>query len=202
MPIMWLSGGGGAVLAVDGIGVLDVEAPGYGQQALQLLPHGPAWSRRPGSMTHDLTVATARVFARAHTALDRLRREIFPDTADELLPAWEQFAGITDPPAELEDRRALVVAKLYRSRGPLSRRRARAIALALGYETVEFLRLYRPFKCGSKTGAKLAGSGTVAWQWHALMVVTPSNPTLDDHLRSVIAEACHDHFTLHVRIDP
>lgn len=202
MPITWLSGGGGEVFSSDGIGVLDVEHPGYGMQALQLLPHGPAWSRRPGSMTHDLTVALARSFARVHTAQDRLRREIFPDTADEMLPRWERFAGITDPPAELEDRQALVTTKLFRSRGPLTPESTQAIALELGYESATWVRLYRPFKCGSKAGAKLAGSGTVAWQWHVLIAVSPSIPEFNDRLVALFREACLDHLTLHVRFDP
>lgn len=199
-PITWLSSATTSI-GVGPVGGLDVEAPSYELRAMQLMPHGRAWTRRPGTVMRSLVAASARSFARAHTAIDRLRREIWPGTADELLPAWEAFAGITDPAADLDDRRRAVVAKLFRSAGPLSRERATAIALSLGYTSVTFSRLYRPLKVGHKVGAKLAGSGTVGWQWHVLMRVSPSIPAQDDRLREIIADRAHAFMTVHLLIE-
>jgi uncharacterized protein YmfQ (DUF2313 family) len=203
----WL-GGGFAVLVVDGIGVLDAEASGYDVVAIQLLPHGPAWSRRPTSTTRKLATALARTHARTDYAIGRLALEANPATADEALDEWEAFAGLPgcgEPPTTLADRRLAVVAKLFRSRGPLSRERAEAIAAELGYVTFTWRRTYRPFKCGSKCGAPLAGSGDGTdggWQWHAAFIVAPANPELDDTLRCIVSNAAPGHFTLTVITEP
>lgn len=203
MPVEWL-GGGIAVLTVDGIGVLDAETPGYDVVAIQLLPHGPAWSRRTTSRTYRLATGLARTHARTDYAISRLAREANPATADEALDEWEAFAGLPgcgEPPATLEARRLAVVAKLFRSRGPLSRERAEAIAAELGYTSTRWQRTYRPFKCGSKCGAPLAGSGA-GWQWHAAFIVAPASTELDDTLRCIISNAAPGHFTLTVITEP
>lgn len=76
-------------------------------------------------------------------ALDRattLLEQIFPDTADELIPAWERLCGIT-PGADdtLQLRRTRVVAKL-KEQGRLDRQYYIDIAAALGVEiTIEEL---------------------------------------------------------------
>lgn len=202
MPIVWGSGGGGAVLVVDGLGSGMVEAPGYDVIAVQLLPHGPAWSRRTGSTMRKVTAALSRTFARVDAYLDALSREIFPSTCDESIVAWETFAGLPhactgDPPVTLEDRRAALVAKLFRSRGLLDRRKATAIATQLGYTSVSFVETYRPFKCGSKCGHALAGAAG-GWPWHAAVLIGPPNPSLDATLRCLIKGAAIAPFTVTV----
>jgi len=190
MPTVWGSGGGGAVLVVDGLGSGMVESAGYEMQAIQLLPHGSPWSRRTTSTTRALTRALARTFARVDADTDRLRREMHPGSADESIVAWEAFAGLPhacdgDAPSTLADRQAALVAALFRKRGLLDRPRARLIAAALGYTSVEFVRTYTPFKCGSKCGQKLRGT-IGGWPWHSVLVVSPANPALDATLRCLI----------------
>jgi uncharacterized protein YmfQ (DUF2313 family) len=192
MPTVWGSGGGGAVLVVDGLGGGMVESGGFDLEALQLLPHGQAWSRRPSSTTRKLAVALSRTFARLDADVQRLRDEMDPRTADESLAAWESFAGLphscsSDPPTTLQGRRSALVAKLFRSRGLLDRPRARAIAAELGY-TITFPRTYRPFRCGSKCGAPLAGS-VAGWFAHALILATPSNPELNGTLTCLLKQS-------------
>jgi uncharacterized protein YmfQ (DUF2313 family) len=189
MPTVWGSSGG-AVLVVDGLGSGMVESAGFETQAVQLLPHGEAWSRRPTSTLRKLVRGLARTFARLDADIQALEREIFPGTADQSLTAWEAFAGLPhacdgDPPITIEDRRAVLVAKLYRSRGLLDRPRARAIAAELGYTSVEFRRTYRPFSCGSRCGAPLAGHEG-GWPWHLIVAASPANPDLDATLRCLI----------------
>lgn len=189
MPTVWGGGGGGAVLVVDGLGSGMVESAGYEMQAVQLLPHGEAWPRRPSSTLRKVVRGLARTFARLDADITQLEREIWPGTADEALPAWEAFAGLPhsctgDAPTTLADRRAAAVAKLSRRRGVLTRPRARAIGAELGY-TITFVRTYRPFKCGSKCGAKLRGT-MGGWPWHVLVLATPANPDLDGTLRCIL----------------
>jgi uncharacterized protein YmfQ (DUF2313 family) len=192
MPTVWGSSGG-AVLVVDGLGSGMVESPGFELQASQLLPHGDAWSRRPSSTMQKLARGLSRTFARLDADIVALEREIFPGSADQSLTAWEAFAGLPhactgDPPIDLDDRRAALVAKLYRSRGLLDRPRARAIAAELGYTSVEFRRTYRPFSCGSRCSAPLAGYQG-GWPWHLIVAASPANPALDATLRCLIKAA-------------
>lgn len=184
---------GGAVLVVDGLGSGMVESAGFEVQAIQLLPHGPTWSRRTASTMRKLVRAGARTFARLDADITQLEREMFPGTADESIDAWEAFAGLPhactgDPPVALADRRAALITKLFRRRGLLDRPRTRSIATELGYTDVEFRRTYRPFKCGSKCGAPLAGTSG-GWPWHLVVAVSPANPDMDATLRCLIKGA-------------
>lgn len=192
MPTVWGGGGGGAVLVVDGLGAGMVESAGFEVQAVQLLPHGEAWPRRPSSTLRKVTRGLARTFARLDADIEALEREIHPALADESLPAWEAFAGLPhsctgDPPTSLEDRRAAVVAKLSRARGVLTRPRARAVGSELGY-SITFLRTYLPTKCGSKCGSKLRGT-IGGWPWHVVVVATPSIPALNGTLVCLLKAA-------------
>lgn len=203
MPVEWLSGGV-SVLSMEGLGVLDAETPGYDVIAVQLLPHGPAWSRRTTSTTVRLAAGLARTHARTDYAIRRFRREMDPSTADEALVKWETFAGLPEcgePPETLADRRLAVLAKLFQSRGTLDRERAEAIAAELGYSSFNWRRTYRPLKCGAKCGHPMAGSGG-GWQWHVAFVVAPANTELDDTLRCVIGNAAHGYSTITVITEP
>lgn len=200
MPIAWLPGGIAVLDDID-LSVMDVEAPGYADQASQLLPHGPAWSRRPESVLQKLVSAGARTYARLHTANERLHREIFPDTADELLELWERTAGIEEPAVGLEDRRKELVTKLYRSRGPLTREVAAQMARSLGYSSITWLPLYRPLLSGSICGQALAGPGSVGWQWHTLVRLTPKIPEFDARITLLYETRVHSHMTIHVLIE-
>lgn len=200
MAVAWLPGGVATLDDID-LNVLDVEAIGYADQASQLLPHGQAWSRRPESVLQKLVSSGGRTFARLHTANERLHREIFPDTADEMLELWERTAGILEPAVGLEDRRKELVVKLYRSRGPLTRDLALEIARGFGYQTIEWLPLYRPLLSGSVCGQALAGPGSVGWQWHTLVRLTPSIPEFDARVVLLYETRVHSHMNIHVLIE-
>lgn len=86
--------------------------PGFGDwmaATLDLLPPGRAWSREPASNLGKLVgvLATERK-ARHERAVNLLEVEAFPTTSVELLPEWEQAAGLPDPckplPGTLADR--------------------------------------------------------------------------------------------------
>lgn len=203
MPATTWLGGHPTTIFVGSINTLQAEVPDYDVIATQLLPHGLAWSRRPDSTTVKLSQALARTHARTDWAIRTLLRESNPATSDESLDEWEDLAGLpgdcASPPTSLEDRRAAVVAKLFRSRGPLNRRNAEAIATSLGYTTTSWTRTYGPLKCGGPCGKALAGTGG-GWPWSILFTVGPSNPDLDGALRCILVDAAHAYTTFTVVI--
>ena len=203
MPATTWLGGHPTTIFVGGIGTIQAEVPNYDVIATQLLPHGAAWPRRPDSTTVRLSQALARTHARTDWAIRTLLREANPSTADESLDEWETFAGLPgdcdSPPTSLEDRRTAVVAKLFRSRGPLNRTNAEAIASELGYTTFSWVQTYRPFKCGSKFGASFSGTGG-GWPWHIRFNVGPSNANLDGSLTCILTDAAHAYTTFTVVI--
>lgn len=192
MATVWGSGGGGAVLVVDGLGSGMVLAAGFDLEALQLLPHGRAWPRHASTTVYKLTTALSQTFARVHSDTIRLRDEMDLSTSDESLAAWEAFAGlpepgISNPPVTLTERRAALTTKLFRRRGLLDRPRARAIAAELGY-TLTFVPSYRPFKCGSACGQRMRNSNA-GWPFVVVITATPSQHNLDETLRSQLQAA-------------
>ncbi len=202
MSVVWL--GGIAVLDVDPVGVpVAIEARKF-QEASQLLPHGPIWPREPHTETQKFTRALARTFSRADVRVQQLRREFFVDTADESLDAWEEFADLPgdceNPPTTLQGRRDALVAKLYRSRGPLTRVSFEAIAGELGYTVVEYVRTYAPFKMGSAMGHPMAGHPG-GWQFAQKIVVSGSSD-LDATFLCIIDGAKHLHLAVFVEIIP
>lgn len=202
MPLVWVSGAGGAVIEVNGVGSVQAISEAKKREASQLLPHGPAWSRRPDSVMQRLTCGLSGEFARVDFALAQLEREAFPDITDEALEEWEAFAGLPgdceDPPVGVEDRRDALVAKLYRSRGPLTRQRFIDIATELGYTTIEFKSTYWPFRCGARCGTRLGGTEG-GWQFTAQVDVGPSGIN-DGILRCIIRDAAHLGTTVFVNI--
>jgi uncharacterized protein YmfQ (DUF2313 family) len=109
----------------------------YKQQLINLSPKGLAWPTEDGSNWIKLLDAIAQEFARVDARCSDLINEALPDTTTELLPNWEQIAGLPDECSELGDsysiRRLNLIAKLA-SRGGQSPSYYISVALALGYE--------------------------------------------------------------------
>lgn len=125
-------------------------------QLLALLPNG--WMRHSTTATFKLFDALAVEFARLRERIDDLRAESMPGAPVEMVSEWEEALGLPDPllpaPATLEERQALVAAKLLDSFGH-TETDLRAIALALGYDYLRFTHYY-PFECGySECGQEL-----------------------------------------------
>ena len=86
----------------------------YKQQYKALLPPGRLWDslRREGSVADDFWAAQAEEFARVDQRAEDLLAEANPYTAFEMLPDWEEWAGLPDvcagslasPRARLSDR--------------------------------------------------------------------------------------------------
>lgn len=195
MALVWVTADGGAVLQTTGVNSISAINAATERQASQLLPHGPAWSRRPTSTTQGFTRAIAGSFARVDFADAQLEREIFVNTADDSLEAWEDFAGLPgeceEPPFTLEGRRDALVSKLYRSRGPLNILRFTEIATELGYVVVSRERGYLPAKCGAKCGVKMAGAAG-GWQFTVRILVSPQSEN-DGTLNCIVQDAKHLH---------
>lgn len=200
--IVWL--GGVAVEDADGLGVLSAFDERVFDEASQLLPYGPPWPRERLTYVQRFARSLARTFGRLDFDLDQLRREIFVDTADESLEAWEEFAGLPgdceDPPETIEGRRQALVAKLYRSRGPLSQERFDEIASELGYTVIDYKKTFLPFKMGSKMGAPMAGEAG-GWQYSRKVIVSGSS-SLDGTLRCIVSDAAHLHLAVYLEIIP
>ncbi|MCW5737996.1 MAG: DUF2313 domain-containing protein [Enhydrobacter sp.] len=88
-----------------------------------LLPPGRAWSRDPNSNLGRLISVLARERRSRHKrAVTLLEVEAFPTTALELLPEWEQAAGLPDPcrplPGTLADRWAALADVFFADHPP------------------------------------------------------------------------------------
>jgi len=125
-------------------------------QLLSFLPRG--WLRHPGTWTYKLFDGLAVEVARLRERITDLGDESIPGEPVETIDEWEDALGLPDPllpePETLEDRQALVAAKLLDSRGH-TETDLRAIAAALGYEPIS-IHHREPFECGhSECGAPL-----------------------------------------------
>ncbi|MEJ1358357.1 MAG: putative phage tail protein [Candidatus Sedimenticola sp. (ex Thyasira tokunagai)] len=131
----------------------------YSQQLRDLLPEGPLWDslKRLSSRFNGLVQAHAEELARIDNRISNLPREANPATALELLPDWEEFAGLPgcalSAPETVQERRAAAAEKITYD-GDDSPAAIKALAATLGYD-IEIIQ-YTPFITGiSKTGDNL-----------------------------------------------
>lgn len=131
-----------------------------------LLPRGQAWPREVETDLGRLIAAVAGERQRVHgRALQLLDFESFPGTAAELLPEWEEVAGLPDPcrpiPGTIAARRLAVTDTLFGAADPTP---AFFIALAasLGYaiEIVERL----AFVAGVSAAGDPVGEDDHEWE--------------------------------------
>ncbi|PLX49104.1 MAG: phage tail protein [Desulfobulbaceae bacterium] len=111
----------------------------YKQQFKALLPPGKLWESlgREGSVADRLWEAKAQEYARIDRRVDDLLAEANPLRTVEMLPDWEEFAGLPDVCTgtllTVQQRRNALVQKLT-SVGGQSRAYFVGVAAALGYE--------------------------------------------------------------------
>lgn len=90
---------------------------------MDLLPRGIAWSREHESNVGKVLQVIAGERAQRHDRkLTLLEVESFPASSVELLPEWEQVAGLPDPcrpvPGTLAERRSELIDQLFGDHAP------------------------------------------------------------------------------------
>ncbi|MDP1628867.1 YmfQ family protein [Parvibaculum sp.] len=140
----------------------------YLDQALALLPEGPAWPAERDAVLAAFWRATVASLARAHERMCGLLPESIPCFALDLLPDWERVYGLPDPclggeGQTLQERQLALCAK-DTAQGGQSKAYFEAVAASLGYE-VE-IEEYRPFICGlSQCGITQLGGPELRFLW-------------------------------------
>jgi uncharacterized protein YmfQ (DUF2313 family) len=122
----------------------------YTEQALALLPNGPAWSKGPKSVLYKVLSALGDGFLVMHRRVGDLLREMAPISTVELLPDWERVLGLPDDcapgPVTVNERRGAVLQRL-RAMGGQSRAYFVEAARALGFDIL--IEEFRPFQIGT-----------------------------------------------------
>lgn len=111
----------------------------YYLQICRLLPRGPIWKPKQGSILFGVLSAAAAEFARIDARIDRLLDESDPRTSIEMLDTWFKDYGvpskclevISDP--TLEQKRQELLAKIT-SNSPLNAAYFIELGRVLGYE--------------------------------------------------------------------
>lgn len=142
----------------------------YLDQAKKLLPQGVIWTFGPDSKLASLLGASAARLADVHIRAEKLAAEAVPSLTSELLPEWEEMAGLPDgcgggdPALTVTERQEAVIEKLT-SRGGLSLARFLEMARWLGYD-VEIVEYY-PFTCGRSRcgGTDVLGHRSARLYW-------------------------------------
>lgn len=141
----------------------------YLDQAKKLLPLGNIWVCRSGSALWSVLRMCAGQLSGCHHRAINLIVESSPQTARELLPEWEDFAGLPDDctvgkAVTLSDRQNAVVEKLT-SRGSLSVKSFYDLAARLGY--VITIKEYIPFTAGRSQcgGPHVLGDRRARFYW-------------------------------------
>lgn len=131
-----------------------------------LMPRGRAWDREPGSTQDQVLAGLAPSLARSDARANQLLQDVFPPTADELLPEWEATLGLPDPCAgvspTLQQRQFQVAARLSNSGGQ-SAAYFEAYAAQLGFTVT--VTEYTPFRVGARTCGQPLGSEDWAHTW-------------------------------------
>lgn len=186
---------GGETLAVEVEGRVGAANDDYLHAAQALLPPGAAWTLRRGSTLANTLAGLVREFARVEASAARLIEDSDPTTTQELLPRWENLAGLPgcgDLPSTVEGRQDALQAKLTQSVSP-NPATFRAMAVVLGYTGVVVTRNEaRPFVAGSSAGDSLRGG-----PWHAAWSITTDQSTdNDDLLRCLVGQVAPQHGTV------
>lgn len=156
----------------------------YANQAVDLLPPGPAWV---GTLLKQFVAAVVREFSRIEWRARRLIEEADPRTTQELLAEWEAFAGLPacggPGPSTVAERQAALVAKLTQHVSPTA---AAFVSLAesLGYTGVTVTSNADPFTCISNCNDSLYGG-----QWIFTFTITVDASSDNDSTLECLAEA-------------
>lgn len=146
-------------------------APDYATQLRSLLPRGLAWEMAPDGVLSGLLLALGQEFARIDARAGALLEEADPRTALELLPDWEQVAGLPDActgaPEEVYERQVALHQKLT---GIGGQSRADFVELAAGLGYAIEIEEHRPFMVGDRIESPLSGE---AWAFAWTVRVRP-----------------------------
>ena len=184
--------GGYGELAFRGITVvelagLDASLPAsatvedYTRQLFELLPKGPAWTRRIGTNMWKLFSACAEEFSRVHALALHLLAEVTPSQTSDALDEWETELGlpekcVTTRASDDVSRRKEIFRK-SNSLGGCSAAYFESLASLLGF-TVRIEEYYSaagPFKAGfSKAGDALT-QGAWLFAWKVIVKIPASN---------------------------
>jgi|SRR5215831_1431640 len=155
----------------------------YGQALADLLPRGPAWSRKSESVLIKAVYGLAQIFGFVdQRAADLLETESDPRITVELLPDWERNWGLPDPcyaePLSVYDRQVALVQRMT-IMGDQSRQFFINTAAQIGYTIT--ITEYRPFMVGlDRVGDnRTVGDGLVHRNEWGHVIVDPLGDTLD-----------------------
>jgi len=166
-----------------------MDAQGYLDQQLKMLPPGRGLDTSPGSMLSQLFLAFADGAARLDARAMALLEEADPRTALELLAHWEAIVGLPDPctgqPNNVAERRVALWQKYTQSAGQAP---ADYIAMAaqLGYRvTIDEL---RTFTCES-TCEDFVNTPEWAYAWR-VNIWSPDDDTIGTPLPKMAVFTC------------
>ena len=137
------------------------------------MPRGAAWPREPDAVQTAVITGLSQSMARLDGDANQLLVDLFPATAQALLPEWEASLGLPDlvvgqAPSHDKRRRA-VVARLAGAQG-FSRPALKLFANALGYDLT--VTAVAPFRASqSAAGQPLAD---LRWANTVILKVAPS----------------------------
>jgi uncharacterized protein YmfQ (DUF2313 family) len=122
----------------------------YLDQAIKLLPPGLIWAINHAGRLASLLKMSCGQLTGCHLRAEKLILESSPQTTEELLPEWEELAGLPDECGgkqglTVTERQELVVERLTR-RGSMAVERFKEMAVNLGYDVT--IKEYKPFTCG------------------------------------------------------
>ena len=126
-------------------------AADYVHAFVNLLPHGLAWPRKPGTVLMKTCKGLAEYYGFVDSrAADLLERESDPRLTVELLPEWERAWGLPDPcfshlPLTIQERHRILMLKMTLL-GAQSRDWFKYVSTWLGYNLT--ITEYAPFMCG------------------------------------------------------
>lgn len=190
MPVVTMYGSAYAYAFEEA--ALDVSNEDYLAVFQDLLPHGPAWTRRPGAWLTKLLRGLAREPSRIELTAAQLIEETDYRTTQLLLEEWEDFAGLPgcgEVPATVPERQAALHAKLTQNISPTPAT-FQAIAEGLGYTGVVVNRSEAvPFTVGSTVGDTLRGG---PWR-HAWSITANESTDNDALLRCLVNQLAPQH---------
>lgn len=145
-----------------------------------LLPQGEALSHEPDSTLVEILWALAEELARVDVRVEEfVDRELDMSRMTELLPEWEEMAGLPDgcepPPALDEGRRNLVIQRLT-DEALMTPQALVDEAAKLGYSIA--IREFEPTLVGDEVGDELGGPGV----WFYFEVVYAGTTEFDAEL--------------------
>jgi uncharacterized protein YmfQ (DUF2313 family) len=152
-----------------------------------LMPRGPYWERVLGDSWTNLLWGLSGIFFRLNVRINQLLIEADPRTADEMLAAWEEMAGLPDPcsgaPATVGERRQVLHARIT-AQGGQSPEYFEGVAANLGLDVEVTSRPYSVFRVSvNRMGDRLYGTG-----WHFVWRVTVDGAGPDAQLECLFAK--------------